>query len=103
MESGNVIVQGQIFFSNNRSIEKRKGWVLCFDMTDNTSSIRVSKYFKDGEDRGELASLKCGDYVTVAGYVGYNRYDEDLALEPRNIVLGKKTSRSDNAEEKRVS
>ncbi len=102
MESGNVVVQGQIFCSKNRDIEKRKGWVLCFDMTDNTSSIRVSKYFKDGEDRGELASLKPGDFVTVSGYVVYNRYDEDLALEPRNIVLGKKSERMDSAPEKRV-
>lgn len=102
MESGSVVVQGQIFFSENRSIEKRKGWVLCFEMTDNTGSIRVSKYFRDGEDRGELTSLKKGDYVTVSGFVAYNRYDEDIALEPRSIVLGKKPARVDSAAEKRV-
>ena len=102
LESGNVVVQGKIFFSENRVIEKRKGWVLCFDMTDNTSSIRVSKYFKEGDDRGELEALKPGDYVIVSGYVGYNRYDEDIALEPRSVVLGKAPKRTDTAEEKRV-
>ena len=102
MESGNVVVSGSIFFSENRNIEKRKGWVLCFDMTDNSSSVRVSKYFKEGEDRGELASLKTGDFVTVSGYVSYNRYDEDIALEPKSVVLGKRPARSDKAEEKRV-
>ncbi len=101
-ESGNVVVQGEVFFIENREIEKRKAWVLCFEITDNTGSVRVSKYFREGEDRGELQSLKVGDYVTVSGHVSYNRYDEDIALEPKNVVMGKKPMRQDTAEEKRV-
>lgn len=102
MESGNVVVQGEIFFIENREIAKTKAWVLCFDMTDNTGSIRVSKYFRPDDDKGELMSLTKGMYVTVSGNVAYNRYDEDIALEPRNIVLGSKPTREDKAEEKRV-
>ena len=88
-ESGNVIVQGEIFDVQSRDIVKRGGWVLSFDMTDYKSSIKVSKYFRADDDLGELKNLKKGMYVTVAGNVSYNRYDEDIALEPRNIVLGK--------------
>ncbi len=71
-------------------------------MSDNTSSIRVSKYFKPDEDKSDLMGLEKGMFVTVSGNISYNRYDEDIALEPRNIVLGKKPKRMDTAEEKRV-
>ncbi|NLV86012.1 MAG: PHP domain-containing protein, partial [Clostridiales bacterium] len=101
-ESGSVVVSGEIFFVENREIEKRKAWVLCFEMTDNTGSVRVSKYFREGEDKGSLPSLKKGDYVTVSGHVAYNRYDEDIALEPKSVNLGKKPQREDTAEKKRV-
>ena len=102
LESGSVVVQGEIFAVENREIAKTKAWVLCFDMTDNTSSIRVSKYFKPDEDRSGLMGLETGMYVTVSGNISYNRYDEDIALEPRSIVLSKKPKRIDTAEEKRV-
>ncbi len=102
IESGSVVVSGEIFFVENREIAKTKAWVLCFEMTDNTGSIRVSKYFKPGDDRGSLESLKKGMYVTVSGNVAYNRYDEDIALEPKSIVLGSRPKREDKAEEKRV-
>ncbi|MFB0921321.1 MAG: PolC-type DNA polymerase III, partial [Oscillospiraceae bacterium] len=34
--------------------------------------------------------------------VAYNRYDEDIALEPKSVVLSSKPKREDKAEEKRV-
>ncbi len=102
VESGNVVVRGEIFDVQSRDVAKRGGWVLSFDMTDNAGSIKVSKYFRAEDELGELKDLKKGMYVTVSGAVGYNRYDEDIAIEPRNVVLGKKPKREDTAEEKRV-
>ena len=102
VESGNVVVSGEIFMLENREIVKTKAWVLCFEMTDFSGSIRVSKYFRAGEDRGNLADLKKGMFVTVSGNVAYNRYDEDIAIEPKNIVVGAKQKRADTAEEKRI-
>ncbi|MEA4894268.1 MAG: PolC-type DNA polymerase III, partial [Oscillospiraceae bacterium] len=102
LDSGSVVVHGEIFFVENREIAKTKAWVLCIEITDNTGSVRVSKYFKPGDDRGSLESLQKGMYITVSGNVAYNRYDEDIALEPRSVVLGSKPKREDRAEEKRV-
>ena len=101
-ESGNVVVQGEVVAVENREIAKTKAWVLCFDITDHTSTIRVSKYFKAEDDRGSLPDIKKGMYLIVSGNVAYNRYDEDIALEPRNIVLSEKPKRKDSADEKRV-
>lgn len=102
LESGNVIVRGEIFSVESRDITKNKGWRLSFQMTDYTSSVKVSKFFRAGEDRGSLAELQKGMYVTVSGNILYDRYDEDIALDPKNVVLGAKPKREDKAEQKRV-
>jgi DNA polymerase-3 subunit alpha (Gram-positive type) len=102
VDTGNVVVAGEIFAVENREIQKRQAAVLSFDMTDNTGSVRVSKFLRADDDKSILEKVKPGMYVTVQGAVAYNRYDEDIALEPRNIVLGKKVVRQDTAEEKRV-
>lgn len=101
-ESGRVCVSGDIFSVESRAIQKRGGWVLDFDMTDYTGSVKVSKYFSAGEDKGALPTLKPGMHVTVCGNMSYNRYDQDHALEPTGVVLLKKSEREDRAEEKRV-
>ncbi len=101
-DSGNVVVQGEVFAVQSRVAAKRGGWVLSFEMTDNTNSIRVSKYFRPEDELGELKSIAPGMYLTVSGAVGYNRYDEDIAIEPKSIVQGKKPQREDTADEKRV-
>ena len=102
VESGNVVICGEVFSVENKEITKIKAWVLNFEITDYSGSIKVSKFFKAGEDRGSLADIKKGMYLTVSGNVAYNRYDEDIALEPKNIVVGTKPKRLDTAEEKRI-
>ena len=73
-----------------------------FDMTDYTGSVRVSKFFDRGTDASVLQKIKAGQYLTVRGRVTYNKFDNDMALEPASIVLGRAQPRPDTAEEKRV-
>ncbi len=102
LESGKVTVKGEVFAVESREIQKRHAFVLSFDMTDNTNSIRVSKYMTD-ENAGEIVNkIKEGMYLTVSGNVNFNRYDGDIAIEPRSISVSKKEVRQDNAPEKRV-
>ncbi|MDR1132190.1 MAG: PolC-type DNA polymerase III [Oscillospiraceae bacterium] len=102
LESGSVVVCGEVFSVKSREIAKTKAWVLRFEMTDYTGSVRVSKYFKPGEARGGLGDIKEGMYLTVSGNILYDRYDEDIALEPRGVMLAEKPKREDRAETKRV-
>ena len=101
-DSGTVTVQGEVFFSENREIQKRSALVLCFEITDYTGSIRVSKFLRADDDKSVADKIKTGLYVTVQGNVSYNRYDEDIVLEPKSIVLSEKQLRKDTADEKRV-
>ena len=100
--SGRVVVEGDVFEVTSRKLQKRDGAVLCFDMTDLTGSIRVSKYLRAEDDQSVINKIQVGDHVFVSGFVTYSRYDEDIVIEPKDIVLGKKYFRPDNAEEKRV-
>lgn len=101
-ESGNVVVRGEVFSVDHREIAKTKAWVLSFEMTDFTGSIKVSRYFKPDEDKGSLKDIKKGMYLTVSGSVAYNRYEDDIVLEPKNIVLEEKPKRTDTSGEKRT-
>lgn len=102
LESGNVTVEGDVFDVTSRKLQKRGGAVVCFDMTDLTGSIRVSKYLRGDDDQSIVDRVSQGDHLIVQGAITYSRYDEDMTLEPKNVMKGKKFIRTDDAEEKRV-
>ncbi|MBR4157691.1 MAG: PolC-type DNA polymerase III [Oscillospiraceae bacterium] len=95
-ESGPVVIRGEIFSVENRDIKKTKAVVLDFCITDYTGSIRVSKYISSGKDRSVTDRIKPGMYVAVKGTATYNRYDEDLVVDPQAIILAKKPVRMDD-------
>lgn len=101
-ETGSAVVSGEVFSVTSHDAAKRTGWVLSAEITDYTGSVRISKFFRAEDDIGKLKELKPGMVITVAGNVGYNRYDEDIAMEPRSVAVGKKILREDTAERKRV-
>ena len=101
-DSGRVVVEGDVFEVTSRKLKKRDGAMLCFDMTDLTGSIRVVKFLHPEDDQSLINKVNVGDHLKVNGYVSFSRYEEDIVLEPKDIVLGKKKIRPDEAEEKRV-
>lgn len=44
LDMGVVTVEGDVFAVEHRELKKRNAWVISFDITDYTSSIRVSKF-----------------------------------------------------------
>ena len=102
LDTGRVTVRGVVFAVESREITKRKAFVLSFDITDYTGSIKVSKFMTDENAKGIVDSIKEGMYLTVSGMVTYNRYDGDITLEPQSITPAVKEKRRDDSEEKRV-
>ena len=102
LESGNVTLEGQVFAVNSREIAKYGSAVLSFDMTDSTSSVRVSRFLRSDDDQSIVGMIHEGMWLRVQGKINYSKYDEDMVLEPRNIVQGEKVIRPDNAPQKRV-
>ena len=103
LESGKVTIEGEVCEVSSKPLTKRGGAVLSFDITDNTGAFRVSRFFRaDDEDKKIIDEVKEGDWLAVYGEVTYSKYDEDIVIDPKSIVRGKKYIRPDNAEVKRV-
>ncbi|MGI5976572.1 MAG: PolC-type DNA polymerase III [Candidatus Limivicinus sp.] len=102
LESGKVTIEGDVFAVTSRMLQRRGGAVLCFDITDRTNSIRVSRYFRSDDDKTVIDKITVGDHLLVQGEITYSKYDDDMVMDPRNIVKTKKIIRRDDAEEKRV-
>ena len=101
LESGRVTVEGDVVAVSSRTT-KKGGSVLAFDLTDRTSTIRVSHFFNHDGDVSVIGRIAEGDHLTVQGDITYNKFEDDMVLDPRNIVKGKRVVRPDTAEEKRV-
>ena len=100
-ESGKITVMGKVF--NHDSREVRNGaHVLSFSITDYHGSIHVSRFFKKDEDSTVISKIKEGAWYTIFGEVSYNRYEQDIDLEPIAIQEAEAPKRMDTAEEKRV-
>ena len=102
LESGKVTVEGDVVAVTSRVLQKRGGAVLGFDITDRSSSIKISRFLRSDDDQSIIDKVKVGDHLIVQGEIIYSKYDDDMVLDPRNIVKGKRYIRPDNAEEKRV-
>ena len=102
LESGKVAVEGDVIAVASRTLAKRGSAVLSFDITDRTNSIRVTRFLRDSDDQSIIEAVNTGDHLTVYGDVTYSKYDDDMVLDPKCIVRGKKTVRRDDAEVKRV-
>ncbi len=98
-----VAVQGEVFSIDHRELKKRGAWVVSFDVTDYTGSVRVTKFFPGEEGKAIVDGVKKGMYLLIQGRLTINRFDNDMVLEPDSIVQGQKPEgRKDTAEEKRV-
>ena len=104
LESGRVTVEGDVFAVSSRELSKRGAAILSFDITDRTNSIRVTRYLRAEDDQSILGRVNVGDHLLIQGEVNYSKFDDDMVLDPRNIMKAKKQLRPDRAapEDKRV-
>ena len=58
MDSGAVIVEGDVISVESRKLQKRGAAVLIFDITDLTGSVRVSRYLRNTDDQTILDKIQ---------------------------------------------
>ena len=102
LESGKITVEGDVVAVTSRTLQKKGSAVLCFDITDRTDSVRVSRFLRSEDDTSVIDKINVGDHLIVRGDIIWSKYDDDIVLDPIGIMKGKKTVRPDNAPEKRV-
>ena len=102
LESGKVTVEGDVIAVSSRMLQKRGSAVLCFDLTDKTNTVRISRFLRSDDDKAIIDNIREGDHLTVKGEIMYSKFEDDIVLDPQCIVKGKRCIRTDDAPEKRV-
>lgn len=98
-----VIVEGEVFAVNHRELKKRNAWVVSFDVTDQTNSVRVNQFMEADKAKPILDKIqKPGAWLRIQGKMAFDRYDNEMVMQPIAIMVGKKPKRLDTALEKRV-
>ena len=100
---GKIIVEGKIFAVDHRELKKSNAWVISFDMTDYTGSVRVNRYMDASQAKPIIDEIKKpGQWVRLLGKVSFSRFENDLVVEPIAIERMDAPKRVDTAQEKRV-
>ena len=77
-----VIVEGKVFAVQHRELKKRGAWVVCFDMTDYTSSVRVNQFMEAAKAKPIIDNVQPGMWLRVQGKMSFDRYDNEMVLQP---------------------
>ena len=98
LNMGTVIVQGKVFKLEHKELTKRNAWVINFDMTDNTSSVRVSRFLENKDAKPILEGVKEGAVVQVQGKLQVDNFTNEMVLKPFAIMPGSAAKREDTAQ-----
>ena len=98
LNMGTVIVQGKVFKVEHKELTKRNAWVINFDMTDNASSVRVSRFLENREAKPILDAVSEGSVIQVQGKLQVDNFTNETILKPFAIMPGTMPKRKDTAE-----
>ena len=95
LDMGSVLVEGRVFNVEHKELKKRNAWVINFDMTDHTSSIRVSRFLENKDAKSILENIKVGSVFQVQGKLQVDNYTNETVLKPFAIMPGSMPKRQD--------
>ena len=98
MDMGTVIVEGKVFAIDHKELKKRNAYVVKFDMTDNTNSVRISKFMEANEAKPILENVSIGATLRVQGKLMEDRFENEMVLRPYAMQPGSLPKRKDTAE-----
>ena len=88
----------KVFAVEHKELKKRNAWVVNFDMTDNTGSIRINRFMEANEAKPILENVKPGAILQIQGKLTEDRYDNEMVLRPYAMQPGSMPKRKDTAE-----
>ena len=97
LDMGFVIVEGKVFNIEHKELPKRNAWVINFDITDNTSSIRVSRFMEKKDAVPIVENIKVGSVYMVQGKLLIDNFTNEMVLRPNSIISGFMPVRTDTA------
>ena len=97
LDMGTIIVEGKVFAIEHKELTKRNAWVVKFDMTDNTNSIRVTRFLEAKEAKPILDNVQLGSVLRVQGKLIEDRFENDMVLKPYSMMPGVLPKRKDTS------
>ena len=97
LNTGSVIVEGKVFAIEHKDLPKNGACVIHMNVTDNTSSVHISRYLKNPEAKPILEGIKLGDVIKVQGKMEVDSYSNEQVLRPFAIMPGSMEKRKDTA------
>ena len=97
LDMGTIIVEGKVFAIEHKELTKRNAWVVKFDMTDNTNSIRVTRFLEAKEAKPILDNVQLGSILRVQGKLIEDRFENDMVLKPYAMMPGVLPKRKDTS------
>ena len=97
MDMGTVIVEGRVFNVEHKELKKRNAYVVKFDMTDNTNSVRISRFMEANEAKPILENVAVGAVLRVQGRLIEDRFENEMVLKPYAMQPGSMLKRQDKA------
>lgn len=101
LESGVVVLQGEVFSVDIRLINNNRG-IITFYITDHTSSITIKLFERQDCIDSIKEALKENPFVRVKGEVQFDKYSRDLVVIASDIQNIPPMERKDLCESKRV-
>ncbi|MBR5219077.1 MAG: PHP domain-containing protein, partial [Clostridia bacterium] len=98
---GQVVCEGEIITMDTRELKSEKT-LLTFTLADNAGAYSCKAFLPKTRAKEILGNLKKGMYVKAKGKVQYDTFVKETVIMVSSIVKGKKKSRMDTANEKRV-
>ena len=98
LDMGSIIVEGKVFAVDHKELKKRNAWVVKFDMTDNTGSIRISRFLEAKEAQPIIENVKVGSVLRVQGKLIEDRFENEMVLKPYAMMPGSMPKRQDTAQ-----
>ena len=99
MNMGTIIVEGRVFNVDHKELKKRNAWVVKFDMTDETNSVRISRFMEASEAKPIIENVKPGTVLRVQGKLIEDRFENEMVMKPYAMCPGVGTpKRKDTAE-----
>ncbi|MEG0614914.1 MAG: PHP domain-containing protein, partial [Oscillospiraceae bacterium] len=101
-DSGDTVIWGDVFYrADDRTTKKGDRIIMKFYVTDYTGSIIV-KVMPKIDVSEPYAQIKVGQTVVIRGKISYDDYDNDININPKDIMIVNKKQITDDSEEKRV-
>ena len=95
LDMGSVVVEGRVFAVDHRELKKRNAWVISFDMTDNTGSVRIKRFLENREAKPILERVQVGSELRVQGRITVDKFDNEMVLQPYSMTAGSLQKRQD--------